>query len=192
MENPHYLLYTYLLLLLIYHLGEFLLHWYFHRNRDFRALLISPGYLLAQTLCFAEWFWGRSNAFQWSDDALPFFGILGLLGSITGLAIRFSAIITAGVAFTHQIQENRRKEHELVQKGLYRYFRHPGYLGWMMWVLSSQVLLGNTLCLILFALWTWWYFRQRISYEEEKLISFFGEAYQTYRKSTPSGIPLIP
>jgi len=33
----------------------------------------------------------------------------------------------------------------------YRYVRHPGYLGWLIWAVGTQVLLTNPVCTLLFA-----------------------------------------
>jgi uncharacterized membrane protein len=42
----------------------------------------------------------------------------------------------------------------------YRYVRHPGYLGWFIWAVGTQVLLANPVCTLLFAQLvrdvTWW------------------------------------
>lgn len=34
---------------------------------------------------------------------------------------------------------------------LCRVFRHPGYLGWMLWAIGTQVLLINPFCTLAFA-----------------------------------------
>ena len=33
---------------------------------------------------------------------------------------------------------------------LQRYLRHPGYAGWLLWVIGTQALLANPLCLVAF------------------------------------------
>ncbi len=32
-----------------------------------------------------------------------------------------------------------------------RYIRHPGYLGWLVWAVGTQILLANPICTIAFA-----------------------------------------
>jgi protein-S-isoprenylcysteine O-methyltransferase len=101
---------------------------------------------------------------------------------------------TAGGAFTHTIAERLSGHHRLVMHGIYRYVRHPGYLGWFIWVLGTQVLLQNAVSLVLFAFVTWRFFAQRIRYEEARLRDprFFGEAYAQYARRTRTWIPGIP
>lgn len=34
----------------------------------------------------------------------------------------------------------------------FRYIRHPGYLGWLVWSVGTQVLLINPICTVLFGI----------------------------------------
>lgn len=62
-----------------------------------------------------------------------------------------STQLTARGAFTHNIQTQRRPGHRLVTRGVYRVARHPGYLGWLLWAVGTQLLLANPLCAAAFA-----------------------------------------
>lgn len=42
------------------------------------------------------------------------------------------------------------------------YLRHPSYFGWFWWVVGTQVLLWNPLCLVGYAYVSWKFFDQRI------------------------------
>ena len=55
---------------------------------------------------------------------------LGLFMYLTGLLIRYSAILTIGDHFTRNIEVEENKK--LVSKGLYRWLCHPLYLGLLM------------------------------------------------------------
>lgn len=94
--------------------------------------------------------------------------------------------------FTHMIQLRKRPEHTLVTGGVYAWVRHPGYAGWTVWAVGTQLLLCNPLCTVLFAAAAWRFFDRRIRAEDRLLASFFGEAWQQYRGQVPSGIPGIP
>lgn len=94
--------------------------------------------------------------------------------------------------FTHIIQLRKRPEHTLVTCGVYAWVRHPGYAGWTVWAVGTQLLLCNPLCALLFAAAAWRFFDRRIRAEEQLLASFFGEAWRQYRGQVPSGIPGIP
>ncbi|CAI5502825.1 unnamed protein product [Closterium sp. Naga37s-1] len=72
-----------------------------------------------------------------------------------------------------------------------RWVRHPGYTGWFMWSIATQLLLVNPLCTLAFALVSWRFFAARIPYEEFYLHQFFGLEYARYAASVPSGIPFV-
>jgi protein-S-isoprenylcysteine O-methyltransferase Ste14 len=46
---------------------------------------------------------------------------------------------------------------------LYAYFRHPSYFGFFWWGIGTQVMLGNTLCLVAYAGVLWYFFMKRIT-----------------------------
>ena len=53
------------------------------------------------------------------------------------------------------------------------------------------MLLANPLALLAYAGATFHFFWDRIPYEEELLVQFFGDSYIQYRKRSYIGIPLI-
>ncbi|KAK3260814.1 hypothetical protein CYMTET_30249, partial [Cymbomonas tetramitiformis] len=73
-----------------------------------------------------------------SHEALRFISGVGLGGVIIGEFLRKTGMITAGRSFTHCIRTSKKPEHQLVTWGIYRYIRHPGYLGWLVWSISTQ------------------------------------------------------
>ena len=118
--------------------------------------------------------------------------VAGLVLVVAGEVVRKTGILTAGKAFTHAISTQRREGHRLVDTGIYGVVRHPGYLGWLVWSVGTQVLLANPVCTPVFALWSWRFFRDRIAYEERVLVSFFGKPYRDYCAKVPTFIPFIP
>ena len=76
--------------------------------------------------------------------------LLGLAMVVAGDALRKTAEITARHNFTHKIMTRRRAEHVVVRRGVYRHVRHPGYLGWFVWSVGTQVLLCNPACVVAF------------------------------------------
>ena len=101
-------------------------------------------------------------------------------------------MLTAGPGFTHLIARHKSHTHSLVTRGIYAYIRHPGYCGWLIWLMGSQPILGNLVSFILLTLVTWKFFRERIPYEERLLVDFFDQDYIDYRSKTPfSGVPFI-
>jgi protein-S-isoprenylcysteine O-methyltransferase len=117
---------------------------------------------------------------------------VGVVTSLVGLIIRGSAILTAGSGFTHLITRNKSPQHKLITTAIYRYMRHPGYCGWLIWVMGSQLILDNPVSLVAFSLVTWKFFKERIPYEEGLLEKFFGNQYIEYRNTVRfSGVPGI-
>ena len=123
-------------------------------------------------------------------------------------------MIHAGSNFNHLIQSKKKQGHVLVTGGIYKHLRHPSYFGFFWWGLGTQVVLGNTVCLVGYGVVLWRFFRRRIesmlipfrglrrdllltggrscTEEETLLIGFFGIDYVRYRDRTRVGIPFIP
>ena len=119
--------------------------------------------------------------------------ILGLAGVAGGQWLRFTAMMQCGDNFNHIIQTgDSASNHALVTSGVYGVFRHPSYVGWFYWSISTQLLLGNRLCVVGYAWAGWRFFKARIPYEESTLEELFGkETYGEYRERTWIGIPGI-
>lgn len=100
--------------------------------------------------------------------------------------------MTAAQNFTHLIQTRKRPEHRLVTRGVYAWVRHPGYAGWMLWAVGTQLVLCNPVCALGFAAAAWRFFTARCRYEDRLLAQFFGDEFERYRTATRSGIPGVP
>ncbi|EEP75966.1 hypothetical protein UREG_00813 [Uncinocarpus reesii 1704] len=88
--------------------------------------------------------------------------MLGLALMVVGQIVRSLAMVQAGVSFTHTIQHHRREEHRLVKDGIYSILRHPSYFGFFWWGLGTQLVLGNTVCFLGYAVVLWEFFSSRI------------------------------
>jgi protein-S-isoprenylcysteine O-methyltransferase Ste14 len=84
-----------------------------------------------------------------------------------------------------------RKDHELVNKGVYRWVRHPMYFGSILGVIGfwlvSQAIIVPAISLLMY----FWVFHNRLKYEEQILIDQFGIAYEKYMSETKKLIPFI-
>jgi len=193
-----------LLLLAFFHISEGLFAYVKHGKRPSgRSFLFSAPYVLALALATAEHLlmghclWARSQSTGGSSLASllvikDYNRSLGLALCILGETIRKTSILTLGDAFTHEIAVKQRASHRLQTRGLYAVCRHPAYTGWLLWLVGTQILLRNVVCGIALPCIAWNFFRQRISFEEDHLERFFGDAYREYRAKTFSGIPGIP
>ncbi|MCJ1337359.1 hypothetical protein MMC09_002641 [Bachmanniomyces sp. S44760] len=91
--------------------------------------------------------------------------ILGMLLMVTGQAIRTLAMKQAGQNFNHIVQSDRKAGHQLVTHGIYAILRHPSYFGFFWWALGTQVVLGNSICLLGYVVALSRFFENRIESE---------------------------
>lgn len=116
------------------------------------------------------------DAVRWAGVALTLIGGALRLAPVFILGHRFSGLVA--------IQPN----HTLVTGGLYRYVRHPSYLGLIVtsigWALAFRSLVG-----VLLALCSIPPIVARIRSEEALLRSEFGSDYEAYRAKTFRLIP---
>jgi len=111
----------------------------------------------------------------------------GVLVMLVALAIRWTAILTLGKSFSSNvaIQDSQ----QITRTGLYRFVRHPSYLGLLLvflavglhsrnWI-SFAVVLVPTIAALLY----------RIHVEEAALAEAFGEEYVAYSRTTKRLIP---
>ncbi|EFJ42306.1 hypothetical protein VOLCADRAFT_77213 [Volvox carteri f. nagariensis] len=181
--------------LAFFHCSEFLLACIFMRDElSIRSWLISKAYVTAMAFALLEYLLEACAvpSIKIGDGGMGTISWLGLSLVLLGEGIRKLGMITARSNFTHNIRTKRHPTHVLVTRGIYRFIRHPGYLGWFMWCLGTQMLLGNPICVIGFAVVAWRFFSSRIATEETYLRQFFGDAYDTYAARTPTWIPFIP
>ena len=103
-------------------------------------------------------------------NGLSFFNWLGFFLCIGGETFRKLAMVTCGTNFNHLIEYSNRKDHVLVKNGVYGIVRHPSYTGWFVWSIGTQFILGNPICVLVYAWASWSFFKERIPDEEDTLI----------------------
>ncbi|KAH7291418.1 hypothetical protein KP509_29G016000 [Ceratopteris richardii] len=177
--------------LFIFHISEFLLALLIHGSEKVStsSFLFSKEYILAMTCGLLEY--GMEAFYVPSLKSKMHISFIGLTLLCVGEAIRKTAILTAKQNFTHDIKIYHHENHELVTHGVYRFVRHPSYLGFFIWSAGTQVLLVNPICTVGYMIVTWRYFAQRISFEEYFLRQFFGKQYIDYARRVHSGIPFV-
>ncbi|ODM20581.1 hypothetical protein SI65_03634 [Aspergillus cristatus] len=116
---------------------------------------------------------------------------LGLFLMALGQVVRTLAMAQAGSNFNHTVQVEHKEGHVLVRNGVYALSRHPSYFGFFWWGLGTQLVLGNVVCFVGYAVVLWRFFSSRIKREEKFLVCFFGDDYVDYKKTTWVGIPGI-
>ncbi len=87
---------------------------------------------------------------------------------LTGQALRYSAILTLGERWTVRVIVLPGKP--LVERGIYRYLRHPNYLGVGLEVISLPLLHSAVLSGVVFGLLNLAFLRWRIREEESAFL----------------------
>ena len=119
---------------------------------------------------------------------LSIWKIVGLALFVVGLTVALIAVGTLRRFYLSTLVI--RKDHQLITHGVYRFTRHPIYLGVLIVCFGVPVyassLYGFLTMSVLIPI-----FLNRIRMEERMLIEEFGDAYQAYRKATRKLIPFL-
>lgn len=107
----------------------------------------------------------------------------------SGLALRIWAVQVLARLFT--VDVSVQAGHELVERGPYRWVRHPSYTGALACFLGLGVGLGNVFALPVLVLPVAWAFLRRIQVEEAVLGEAFPEAWPAYAARTGRLLPKL-
>jgi protein-S-isoprenylcysteine O-methyltransferase Ste14 len=128
----------------------------------------------------------RSGRVPFSMNATLIAGV-GLI--VAGIAFRWIAILTLKSMFTVDVAI--RKDHVLVDRGIYSILRHPSYTGALLSFIGLGVAYRNWYSLAIMAIGTFAALSYRIAVEERALRGAFGAAYDAYAKKTSRLVPGI-
>jgi protein-S-isoprenylcysteine O-methyltransferase Ste14 len=124
--------------------------------------------------------WPEPLALLWAGVAIAGLGLLIRIAAMAQLGARFAPVAAM------------QREHSLETRGLYRFVRHPGYLGAWLAALGGSLAFQSVLGLPLVALMGW-LLHVRVAREEALLERHFGEVYRLYRARTGRFLPrLVP
>jgi protein-S-isoprenylcysteine O-methyltransferase Ste14 len=118
-----------------------------------------------------------------------FIPYLGLFIIILGMLIRISSIIYLGRFFT--VDVTIHGNHRIIQTGIYKFIRHPSYLGAIISFIGYGISLNNWFSLIIISIMFTGAMIYRINIEEKVLIKSFGIEYSNYMKKTYRLIPWL-
>ena len=145
-------------------------------------------YLLAPLLELPAWFFGMNESHLWAF-ALHYFDIMPLHVAVYVVMVTSAAVIVAGVSLLAVGWATvHRGRGALVTSGIYRYLRHPQYLGLILivvgfniqWPTLPTLLMGP----VLVVMYVWLARR-----EDADLAAHFGEEYIRYVARTPAFVP---
>ena len=121
-------------------------------------------------------------------NANPALFVIGLCMVIAGLMIRTVAIIELKRNFSGLVRI--REGHTLTKTGIYRYVRHPAYLGAIIVFAGFPVLLSSPLGLLVMLLLVP-ILVHRGKVEEKMLLEHFGSEYEEYMRHSKRLIPFL-
>ncbi|PIA15597.1 ICMT-domain-containing protein [Coemansia reversa NRRL 1564] len=183
----------YVAIVALYHMLEYLGVALYNPSRtELGSFMFNPDgdnrYTVAMAVSVAEyfiecWVFGRTK----EPSAIT---LIGLVMAIIGQIIRTLAMVTAKASFNHYVATRRAVDHQLITHGVYRYERHPSYVGFFLWAVGLQTMLKNVIATVLFIVALGYFFTKRTRKEEAFLLNFFGNKYQLYKDQTPSLIPV--
>ncbi len=110
-----------------------------------------------------------------------------LLLLVLCLAVAAYLVISSHGVVSHSEPRRRR----LISTGVFKYVRHPLYLGCILFYLGLAVATASLFSLILWVAICIFY-NYLASYEEKLLEAEFGESYIIYKKQTGRWLPRMP
>ena len=118
-----------------------------------------------------------------------FFFSIGFVCMIFGMLLRIVSVRTLGNYYTSTLQT---LEHQtIINKGIYRYIRHPGYLGNIILFIGSAIAITNIFITFIIIITIIPSYLRRVKYEELMLERKFDEQYRIYKSKTKKFIPLL-
>ena len=153
-------------------------------RKDLLAFALPGLIIFSAGLAVSAWSFGKRQ----SLDLLSVHAIAGMALVVIGLIIRVCAASTLRRFYSSTLVI--RSDHQLITHGIYRFVRHPIYLGVLVSVIGMPVaassLYGLLIMLTLIPI-----ILNRIRMEERMLIGEFGNAYRAYQRATKKLVPFI-
>lgn len=142
--------------------------------------LITLGYALSFSIGATK----TGRVYPWNT-----FFAMGMALIAIGLTVRIHSILTLKQFFTYSVAkvENQR----IIETGLYKFIRHPGYLGQLMIFFGISTSISNWLSILVMMILVTVGYLYRIQVEERFMIKELGEDYLNYQARTKRIIPLI-
>ncbi len=106
-----------------------------------------------------------------------------------GFMIRIYSILTLKQYFTYSVA--KVENHIIIATGLYKFIRHPGYLGQLIIFIGISTSISNWLSMLLMMIPVTLGYLYRIKVEEKFMTEQLGEDYKNYQERTKKIIPIL-
>ncbi|MFW9905582.1 MAG: methyltransferase family protein [Candidatus Thorarchaeota archaeon] len=160
------------------------------KKDEFKRSILIISFVLLPTILILPYFEYKVFIQNWLSSLLYSWGV------ITGIVFLF---IGGFVLLISRIQLGRyggpriviETNHKLITNGVYRFIRHPMYLGFLFAFFGYFLALGSIIMTILICFFFFLIFRSRIQLEERLLLSEFGDEYAEYMDRTKKLLPFL-
>lgn len=136
------------------------------------------------TLSFSIGATKMGRVYPWNT----FFGI-GMTLAVAGLVVRVHSILTLKQFFIYSVAKVENQD--VIETGLYKFIRHPGYLGQLMIFLGISISISNWLSVLAMMIPVTAGYLYRIRVEERHMAKQLGDEYLNYQKRTKRLLPSI-
>jgi len=142
--------------------------------------LITLGYALSFSISLTK----IGRIYDWN----AFFAI-GMTLFVIGSIIRIHSILTLKQYFTYSVA--KVENHKIIETGLYKFIRHPGYLRQLIIFIGISTSISNWLSILVMMIPITLGYLYRIKVEERFMREQLGKDYLNYQERTKRLIPMI-
>jgi protein-S-isoprenylcysteine O-methyltransferase Ste14 len=108
---------------------------------------------------------------------------------LVGSILRRYCFRTLGQHFTGEVTVSAQQP--VIDRGPYRWIRHPSYTGGMLMFLGIGIALANWVSLVIMVLGPYYAYSRRVPVEERALLETIGEPYRAYMARTKRFVPFL-
>ena len=128
-------------------------------------------------------------ALQFSPAHRVTWFFIGVVTMLTGSLIRRHCWRMLGASFTGDVRAHAGQH--VVQRGLYRFVRHPSYAGGILLNTGVGIALGSWMGALLLAVASFASYSYRMAVEERALLAEIGEPYRVFMSTRKRLIPFV-
>ncbi len=114
---------------------------------------------------------------------------IGMALIVVGFIIRIHSMLTLKQYFTYSVA--KVENHKIIATGLYKFIRHPGYLGQLIIFMGISTTISNWLSILLMMIPITLGYIYRINVEEKFMLDQLGNDYKDYQERTKRIIPIL-